>query len=195
MMIARTFAPMFCLAILAVLSVNVSAGVPCAGTSTVSAMGIGICPASAAATCPGGDYDYVIVTVLVKDCYGTPLQGQMVAVEPYGPICICPGEESKIAGPTDNDGMTSITFSKFGGCGLTEFYAHVGTVTIGPSVSILILGPDNNSDCVVDLVDFGNFATSYLTNDACSDYDCSGLVDLIDFGNFASHYLHGCSSD
>lgn len=180
------------------------AGVPCAGTTTVSALGNGNCTPGAA-MCPNGDYDQVDVTVTVKDCYGTPLAGQMVVVNanPAGaPFCYCADGEpapndfsdSKMVGPTNASGVVVATFDKVGGCGDMDFYATIGTVTAGPSVAIYIASPDNNSDCNVNLIDFGNFAGVYLTGDDCSDYNCDGIVNLIDFGNFSSHYFHTCTN-
>jgi hypothetical protein len=180
------------------------AGVPCAGTTTVVATGNAGC-APGAAICPYGDFDIVTVTVTVRDCYGTPLAGQTVLVNAIpvgGPFCYCPDgepapndyEDSKIVGPTNAAGVIAATFRKFGGCGYMDFYGTIGTVTAGPSASIYIANADNNGDCVVNLVDFGNFASDYLTGDACHDYDCNGIVNLVDFGSFATHYRHDCDS-
>jgi hypothetical protein len=121
----------------------------------------------------------------------------------FPPFCYCPDgepapndyEDTKMVGPTDAVGVITAQFKKYGGCGNQQFYATIGMVTAGPSVAIYIASPDNNGDCIVNLVDFGNFAFSYLTDDDCSDYDCSGQVNLVDFGHFASHYLHDCDSD
>jgi hypothetical protein len=127
-----------------------------------------------------------------------------VNANPAGaPFCYCADGEpapndfsdSKMVGPTNAAGVIVATFDKVGGCGDMYFYATIGIVTAGPSLSIYIANVDNNGDCLVDLIDFGNFASSYMSDDGCSDYDCSGQVTLIDFGNFASHYLHDCDSD
>lgn len=196
-----------CAGLVLLISGVALAGVPCAGTTTVVATGSGSC-APGAAICPNGDYDIVNVTVTVKDCYGTPLAGQMVTVNatPAGtPFCYCPDgeaapndfEDSKIVGPTNASGVTSAVFSKFGGCGDMEFYATIGTVIAGPSVSIYIASPDNDGNCSVGLVDFGNFALAFpaaAPHDPCMDYNCSGDVDLVDFGQFALHFNHNCTN-
>lgn len=185
-----------CAGLVLLISGVALAGVPCAGTTTVVATGNSSC-APGAAICPNGDYDQVDVTVTVKDCYGTPLAGQMVTVNaaPAGsPFCYCTGEASQLVGPTDASGVVAATFEKFGGCGDMEFYATIGTVTAGPSVSILIASPDNTGDCSVNLVDFGNFALDFNGTDPCSDYNCDGAVNLIDFGNFALHFNHNCTN-
>lgn len=171
------------------------AGVPCAGTSTVAPAGNGPC-APDAAVCPAGDLDIMTVTVVVRDCYGTPLAGQTVMVYPVvvgGAVCICPGEDSKTVGPTDATGTTYAHFSRLGGCGLVDFYGEVSSVVLGPSIAVSLVSPDIDGDCTVNLVDFGAFALSYLTADPCCDYDCDGIVNLVDFGTFALHYLHACS--
>jgi hypothetical protein len=192
-----------CAGIVLLISGVALAGVPCAGTTTVSATGNSSC-APGATLCPNGDYDQVDVTVTVMDCYGTPLAGQTVTVNalPAGsPFCYCADGEtapndysdSKVVGPTNASGVIVATFKKVGGCGNVEYYATIGTVTAGPSPSIYIANPDNTGDCVVNLVDFGNFAGVYLTTNPCSDYNCDGSVNLIDFGNFSSHYFHSCT--
>ncbi len=194
-----------CAGLVLLISGIALAGDPCAGTTTVSAAGNGSCTPGAA-MCPNGDYDQVNVTVTVKDCYGTPLEGQMVTVLaiPAGdPFCYCPDGEpvpndysdTKMVGPTDAAGVVVATFDKVGGCGDMEFYATIGIVTAGPSLSIYIANVDNNGNCACNLVDFGNFATYYniWPTNACMDYNCDDAVNLVDFGNFATHYNHTCS--
>jgi hypothetical protein len=70
----------------------------------------------------------------------------------------------------------------------------MGTVVAGPSPAIPIASPDNNGDCVVNLIDFGSFAGDFLTTEACNDYNCDGIVNLVDFGAFAGHFLHNCTN-
>ncbi len=194
-----------CAGLVLLISGIALAGDPCAGTTTVSAAGNGSCTPGAA-MCPNGDYDQVNVTVTVKDCYGTPLAGQMVTVNanPAGvPFCYCTDGEpapndysdSKMVGPTNAAGVVVATFKKIGGCGDMDFYATIGTVTAGPSPSIYIANVDNTGDCACNLIDFGNFATAYNVTpaDPCSDYNCDGAVNLVDFGNFATHYNHDCN--
>lgn len=176
------------------------AGVPCAGTSTVTAAGDGEC-APHATVCPGGDMDTVRVSITVRDCYGTPLPGLMVTVYPTAASTInlrfCIGEESKAVGPTDVTGYTQADFAGFGGCDYLSFEALVSGVILGPSPAIHIASPDYVQDwqapmCIVDLVDFSWFAKSFLTNDPCWDYNCDGQVNLLDFGRFAQHFLDNC---
>lgn len=170
------------------------AGVPCAGTTTVVATGTGSC-APDAVVCPGGDLQAVDVLVTVRDCYGAPLAGLYVDVSPVGisgTFCFC--DSVKTVGPTDVNGQTTATYTRFGGCGELSFQATIGTVVAGPSPAITIGSPDGSGDCIVDLVDFGKFANQYFTANTCSDYNCDGIVDLVDFGIFANHYFHDCTN-
>jgi hypothetical protein len=151
----------------------------------------------------------VTVTVVVRDCYGTPLPGVWVVVDPIivpgvgdPGHCFCPGEAPDSC-LTDGTGTCSVTFHDFGGCdpksgdggdcGL-QFSAVAEGVELGPSNRITTASPDADADCDVDLQDFIFFATVYLDvpPECCSDYDCDGDVDLQDFIAFAIHYLHAC---
>jgi hypothetical protein len=179
---------------IALLAGAAYSGVPCAGTSAVSAYGAGDC-APDAAVCPNGDYDIVAVDVNVKDCYGAALGGRTVTVypDPLATHCFCVGYESEV-GVTDGNGDMSVTFARFGGCGNLAWYAESEGIVLGPSASIYIASYDNNGDCQVNLSDFINFANVYFTADACSDYNCDGIVNLSDFINFANHYFHDCDT-
>jgi hypothetical protein len=179
------------------------AGLPCEGTSTVVATGSGACAVSSgAALCPNGDMDVIMVTVTVRDCYGAALPGKNVVVWAYSDddFCYCPDgeptpyqlEDTKLAGPTDPAGMVTVMFSKIGGCGDMKFYVTVDEIVLGPSSWVYIASPDNNSDCTVNLVDFGNFASDFNGTNPCSDFNCDGQVNLVDFGTFATHFNHNC---
>jgi hypothetical protein len=174
-----------------------SAGIPSASTSTVERVGEGTptCNPDTAVVCPASDMGWVKVTVTVRNIYGDPLPDETVTCTavPVAPavMCFCPGENPQV-GVTDENGVVVFYFTDFGGCGDLEFYAECQGVVLGPSPPIYIASPDNNGDCVVNLVDFGNFATGYFTSEACHDYNCDGIVDLVDFGIFATHYLHTC---
>jgi hypothetical protein len=176
--------------VLLLISGMAFAGVPCAGTTTVTASGGGVC-APGAAVCPAGDLDIVTVTATVRDCYGAPLAGLYVDFSPSGSgFCFC--DSVQTAGPTDVSGTASATYQYFGGCGSLQFYGTVNAVVVGPSPAIAIASPDGDGNCVVNLSDFGAFAGAYLTTQACQDYNCDGTVNLSDFGLFAGHYLHAC---
>ena len=165
-------------------------GIPCVSTSTIEAEGAGTpaCNPSTAVVCPAGDMGHILVTVTTRDCYGSPLPDVGVTCYPYyeDGFCFCLGEDSK-SGITDVNGEVFLTFAKFGGCGDLEFYAEAFGVVIGPSLPVFIAGPDKDGTCVVNLSDFSSFASSFLTSDPCFDFNCDGIVDLSDFGGFASH--------
>jgi hypothetical protein len=170
------------------------AGVPCAGTSSVNAA------PPCGAYCPASDFDIVTVTVVVRDCYGTPLEGEEVLVEPTDLVThyFCLGEEAKTC-TTDVTGTCVVYFHQFGGCddkladcGL-EFTATASGVVLGPSNRIVTASPDTDATGKVDLSDFIYFAGVYQsTTDCCCDFDCTGKVDLSDFIAFANHYQHKC---
>jgi hypothetical protein len=178
---------------IALLAGAAYSGLPCAGTSTVTAYADGDCGPDAA-VCPNGDYDTVTVYVTVRDCYGNPLDDRTVTVYPdsaAGEFCFCVGCQTKV-GVTDPNGDMSVRFARFGGCGNLAWYAQSEGVILGPSASIYIASFDNNGDCQVNLSDFINFANIYFTADECNDYNCDGTVNLSDFISFANHYFHVC---
>ena len=188
------------ISVLAILSLAVatvaSAGIPSASTSTVVAVGEGTptCNPNTAVVCPASDMGWVKITVTVRNIYGDPLPGKLVncyAIPVTGTFCFCPGEDPQ-SGTTDEFGVVDFYYHDFGGCGDMQWGADCEGVVFNPSNIIYIASPDNNGDCQVNLVDFGNFATAFLTTDPCSDYNCDGLVDLVDFGIFATHFLHIC---
>jgi len=174
-----------------------SAGIPSASTSTVVAIpsGTPACNPGTAVICPASDMDIIDVTVTVRNIYGDVLPGKTVVcnanVVSGGPFCFCPGEDPQ-TGVTDVNGEVVFYYTDFGGCGELEWYAVCEAVVLGPSNTVYIASPDNNGDCQVNLIDFGNFALVYNGTDACSDYNCDGGVTLIDFGTFALHYQHAC---
>ena len=173
------------------------AGIPSASTSTVDAVGEGTpdCNPGTAVVCPASDMGWVKVTVVVRNIYGDPLPGKTVTcyanLVSGGPFCYCPGEDPQV-GVTDVNGEVIFYYHDFGGCGELNWYADCESVVLGPSGTIYIASPDNDGNCVVNLIDFGNFATAFTTTDPCSDYNCDGVVNLIDFGIFASHFTHSC---
>ena len=188
------------ISVLAILSLAfataASAGIPSASTSTVVAVGEGTpaCNPDVAVVCPASDMGWVKITVTVRNVYGDPLPDKLVncyAIPVTGTFCFCPGEDPQ-SDSTDVNGEVDFYYTDFGGCGDLQWGADCEGVVFNASNIIYIASPDNNGDCIVNLIDFGNFSSDFLTTNPCSDYDCSGLVDLIDFGTFASHFLHTC---
>jgi hypothetical protein len=97
-----------------------------------------------------------------------------------------------------------------GGCDLVGVYVVVqGVVILGnpdccfwegqSCLLITVVSPDRDGNCVVDVVDFSNYAFAHNTvcgdpdYDPCFDFDCDCDVDVVDFSTFAQHYNHtGC---
>jgi hypothetical protein len=177
------------------------AGIPNASTSTVVAEGYGWpdCDPDVAVVCPASDMGSARITVTVRNIYGDPLPGKTVTVYAIPPdtctFCFCPGEDPQV-GVTDGNGVVVFYYTDFGGCCDLQWGAECEGVILGPSNFIYIASPDNNGDCQVNLVDFGNFAADYgktvPPGSKCHDYNCDGVINLIDFGTFALHYFHQC---
>ena len=182
-------------AVAVVLAAGVAlGGVPCAGTSDV------VATPDCGGYCPEGDLDIVMVKVTDLDCYGTPLPDKVVTIKPIIPVasyyCFCPEDTAKVC-TTNVAAECSVYFQYFGGCGdkvdcELQFSAISDDVEIGPSNAIVTASPDSDGDCDVDLLDFIYFATQYLSDACCANYDCVGGVALLDFITFATHYLHSC---
>ena len=189
-----------CISVLVVLSLAfatvASAGIPSASTSTVVAVGegSGACDPNTGVVCPASDMGWIRITVTVRNIYGDPLPGKIVncyAIPLPGPFCFCPGEDPQ-SGTTDANGEVDFYYTDFGGCGNIQWGADCEGVVFNPSNIIYIASPDNNADCIVNLIDFGNFAAAYFTANPCHDFNCDGIVNLVDFGIFATHYFHAC---
>jgi hypothetical protein len=187
-----------CLVCLACLLIAMTgagqAGVPCPDLCTVAVTSTGEHPPEAV-VCPAGHSDHVIVIVTAIDCYGVPVESLDVAVYPDPEatgFCFCPGQDT-LTVITGSDGVGTVEFGSFGGCGDLRWYAEARYVIMGPSPYVYINSPDcSNNDCEVGLTDFIRFATSYLSSDPCCDYNRDGGVGLTDFIYFAGHYTHAC---
>jgi hypothetical protein len=193
----RVFALTTAIVCLAMIGVA-SAGIPSASTSTVERIAEGRpgCDPDVGVVCPASDMGWIKVTVTVRNIYGDPLPGKIVDCyaiwsDPPYTFCFCPGETPQ-TDTTDDYGVVVFYFSDFGGCGDIQFGAECEGVVFDPCPLIYVASPDSNGDCQVNVVDFGNFASSYYTTDPCCDFNCDGIVDVIDFGIFASHYFHMC---
>jgi hypothetical protein len=158
----------------------------------------------------GSDDDYIWVEVV--DDWGNPWAGIPVtdywlqAIDPAEQLCLCAG--SFVADSvTNSEGRT--TFSgpiAAGGCALNGLYLRVRGIIIyeWPACldvavrDIIIMSPDLNADCRVNLSDLGVFGLSYNKSrwvdpdfNTCCDYDDDNC-NLSDFAWFAEHYLHEC---
>ncbi len=193
-MVPRLLVGLATAVVITTVSSLVFAGVPCQDFCTVEAAGDGDV-APNAVVCPMGDRDAVIVTVTVSDCFGVPISGMEVIVYPdpeAAGFCSCPGEETK-QDTTDVNGMLTVEFARFGGCGSLRWYAEARGVVMFPSVPIQIVSSDIDGSCEIDLFDFVRFATQYSGQDPCCDYDFDGGVNLTDFIRFSEHYSHTCN--
>jgi hypothetical protein len=154
--------------------------------NVVTAVGTSGCPPSYPVVCPSADIDWWYVEVEeLPPSPGIPITCWATGTG----ICIPPAQ----AVPQDVLGISRFTFAIGGGCGNITFHASTpssGGVVAAPHGPHFQVSPDIDGSCLVDLADFGRFAQSYLTTNACCDYNCDGIVSLADFGVFASHYLH-----
>ena len=159
----------------------------------------------------GGDADYIWVEI--NDDLGVGIEGVpwtdywMNACDGAQELCLC---ASPIAADslTNADGRT--TFSgRFaaGGCILTGgmYVSCQGKTIVGEPtcieptcIDIVIVSPDINVDCFVNLSDLTFFGQSYnkAEGDAgynpCCDYNDDGVCNLSDFSFLGEHYQHSC---
>lgn len=193
----RTLICLCCILATAGVASASSPYLPSPTTSTVEREGQnspGVCDPNTAVICPASDLGLIEVIVTVRDCYGTLLSDDPVtcSVVPVADVCgWCAGETPQ-DGVSDINGQAFFYFTYGGGCCTVCFGAVCKLVQFIPSPAITIISPDRNGDRRVNLNDFIQFASSYLTEDQCFDFDCNGTVALPDFIIFASHYQHGC---
>jgi hypothetical protein len=159
----------------------------------------------------GGDSDYIWVEI--RDDAGVGIQGVpwtdywMNACDALQELCLCAGAIGAYS-LTNVDGRT--TFSgrmAAGGCILTGgmYVACQGKTIkdfdpcIDPiCIDIVIVSPDLNVDCQVNLSDLSYFGQSYnlqlgdLDYDPCCDYNDDDWCNLSDFSYFGEHYQHEC---
>ncbi len=183
-----------------------------AGTSC--ALRVSICPAGdfefIRNGC-GGDADYIWVEV--KDAAGVGIAGipwtdyWMNACDAGQELCLC-------ASPLAADSLTNTagrtTFSRRiagGGCILTggmyvacqgKTFLDVATCTTPICIDIVIVSPDINADCFVNLSDLSFFGQTYNKQlgdagfDPCCDYNDDDWCNLSDFSFLGEHYQHEC---
>ncbi len=159
----------------------------------------------------GGDADYIWVEV--KDAGGVGIAGipwtdyWMNACDSGQELCLC---ASPIAADslTNDNGRTTISGRMAaGGCILTGgmYVACQGkTLLAKPDcldpicLDIVIVSPDINADCAVNLSDLSFFGQSYNKQlgdagyDPCCDFNDDDWCNLSDFSFMGEHYLHEC---
>ena len=179
------------------------------------------CPGMRISTCPRGDFeriqegcgnddDYIEITL--RNYFGDPVPGVpssdywITPCDQVYELCYCVQHivADSLTGP---NGRT--TFSgriSAGGCvptGGIMMSCQGNTVMdeycLYPfCIDVIIVGPDINADCEVDLSDLSFFGDSYNKDegepgyDTCCDFTDNGSCDLSDFAFFGQHYLHQC---
>jgi hypothetical protein len=183
-----------------------------AGTSC--ALRVSICPAGdfefIRNGC-GGDADYI--WVWVKDAANVGIAGipwtdyWMNACDAGQELCLC-------ASPIVADSLTNdegrTTFSgriAAGGCILTggmyvacqgKTFLDVAICTNPICIDIVIVSPDLQADCAVNLSDLSIFGQSYNKGlgdagyNPCCDYNDDDFCNLSDFSFLGEHYQHEC---
>jgi hypothetical protein len=158
----------------------------------------------------GGDADYIWVTV--KDDLNVGIEG-VPWTDYWMNACDAAQELCLMASPFAADSLTNAngetTFSgriAAGGCILTggmyvacqgKTFLDVATCTVPICIDIVIVSPDINVDCCVNLSDLTFFGQSYnkaLGDDGynpCCDYNDDDLCNLSDFSFLGEHYQHG----
>jgi hypothetical protein len=169
--------------------------------------------------CPGGDGDALLsngltITVIARNRFGVPIPDvpatDIWLVGCNNLLSLCGGSAAiNASGPTDQDGMTTITGDiAAGGCELGGVRAVISGIAIGaggcgdPCVPVRVKSPDivpDGGNLVVDLADFAMFGTGYQSPpkayQECLDYKAPfGEVKLNDFAHWGSHSLpeHDC---
>jgi hypothetical protein len=165
----------------------------------------------------GGDADYIFVEV--KDAAGVGIEGipwtdyWMNACDVAQELCLC---ASPIAADSLTNSAGRTTFSgrmAAGGCILTggmyvacqgKTFLDVATCTTPICIDIVIVSPDINGDCDVNLSDLSFFGETYNlsigeTNpdtgapyNPCCDYNDDDTCNLSDFSFLGEHYQHTC---
>lgn len=172
--------------------------------------------------CPLGDFesirdgcgsggDYIWVRVIDEEGEGVPgipsTDYWLQAADPEEELCLC---ASPITADSVTDSSGRTTFSGpilGGGCavggGLTmsvqgKIIIDMPACTSVKIVDIVIVSPDINADCRVDLSDLALFGLGYNKSDGeagydpCCDFNHDGQCTLSDFAYFAEHYQHTC---
>ena len=183
-----------------------------AGTSC--ALRVSICPAGdfefISGGC-GGDADYIWVQI--EDAGGNGIAGipwtdyWMNACDVGQELCLC---AQPIAADSLTNDLGQTTFSgriAGGGCVLTGglYMACQGKVLLEQPdciedicIDMVVVSPDINATCKVDLSDLSFFGESYNKNlgdalyNPCCDYNDDDKCNLSDFSFLGEHYQHEC---
>lgn len=180
------------------------------------------CPGMRLNVCPAGDYDMIAdgcgtgtdyIGVYIRDHAGVGIPGIPVTdywMNSCNAQCeLCVTASSFIAdSPTDSDGFTKFSGTlSAGGCSLMPacqgiwiacqgYLIRVKPACEPACLDIVIVGPDINADCQVNLSDLAFFGESYALEEGdpnyntCCDYNDDGKCNLSDFSFFGLHYGH-----
>jgi len=180
------------------------------------------CPGMRVSVCPCGGFEKIedgcgngndYIEIFLRDCSHTGIAGipwtdyWMNACDPAHELCLC--VEAFVADSlTGSNGRT--TFSgkiAAGGCVPTGgiFVSCQGkTILDDPlcvapvCLDVIIVSPDINADCHVNLSDLSFFGQSYnkqvgdVGYDTCCDFNDDDWCNLSDFSFLGEHYQHQC---
>jgi hypothetical protein len=172
--------------------------------------------------CPAGDFEFIregaggisdYIRVIVRNASGVGIGGipwsdyWLDACDPEQALCLCC---SPIAADSLTNGNGETTISgriAGGGCVLTDgvYIAVQGKILLSAPgcidpicLDMIIVSPDLNADCVVNLSDLGIFGLSYNKclgapgYNPCCDYQDDNCCNLSDFAYIGEHYQHEC---
>ncbi len=180
------------------------------------------CPGMRVSVCPRGGFERIdegcgtgidYIEVFIRDCSHVGIAGipqtdfWMNACDQAHELCLC--VEAFVADSlTGSNGRT--TFSgkiAAGGCipsgGIFvscqgKTILDEATCTVPVCLDVIIVSPDINADCFVNLSDLSFFGQSYNKQvgdagyDTCCDYNDDGFCNLSDFSFLGEHYQHEC---
>lgn len=159
----------------------------------------------------GGDADYIWVEV--KDALGVGIAGVpwtdywMNACTAGLELCLC---ASPIVADSLTNDLGRTTFSgrmAAGGCILSggmfvacqgKTFLELPACAAPICIDIVIVSPDLQADCAVNLSDLSIFGQSYNKQngdpgyDSCCDYNDDDFCNLSDFSFLGEHYQHTC---
>lgn len=169
------------------------AGVPEPNMSTVSPAdalgGLFACPPRPVA------HPASIVTVTIRDVFGVPVPGAVVAIVPAaGTLLVCP--TAVLSGMTDAAGQVQL-LAGMGGCAANMMWAgglSANGIAIRRWASIKTPDWDGGAaNGMVNLTDLVQFAREFngLVPAVCHDYDNNGIVSLPDLILFAQAFSIG----
>ncbi|MFH1755890.1 MAG: hypothetical protein ABIA59_09325 [Candidatus Latescibacterota bacterium] len=109
-------------------------------------------------------------------------------------VLLCGGSSSANAdGPTDSQGMTTISGPVASGGYAETVHVVVMGVLLGEMTGLSVVSPDIDRDLLVNLGDLAEFASAFFgLYDPRADMDGNGLINLTDFVLFAGHWQHAC---